>query len=296
MGYLTLSNDFNTINLNANIFLGGDINLNYNNILNVNGLTLDNIYANTGTDVYFNNNVNFNNYGIDNCQAIRVDYIYANLNGTPVFPDGLQVDTIGAYVTGITTFNTGIDMNTNSISNINNINPITIYFPNGSIINETNIGGSNYLQLSNQTVVQSNLIIVGGSSDPILYFNSGKTGSIDYYTDFKFSDNINLNSNTLYNVNAISSISISTGTLHTSSLTVSTINNSAFPLIQFGSGTDNNTITLPKGYGNTNYQILLTQRGASAIIPLYSSNITTSNFYVGGSVGSYQFSWMTMGF
>ena len=124
-----------------------------------------------------------------------------------------------------------------------------------------------------------------------------KTTNIRFFlvnNDFNMGQNNISNANTLTTSN-ISTINISTAYLFTSSLTVSTINNSIFPLIQYGSGTNNNTITLPKHYANTNYQILLTQRGASAIIPLYSSNITTSNFYVGGSAGSYQFSWMTTG-
>ena len=97
----------------------------------------------------------------------------------------------------------------------------------------------------------------------------------------------------------LSTIQISTGTLCTSSITVSSINKVAFPLIQFGIATVNTTVTLSNHYSaSSNYSVFLTYRGGGGggVLPLYTSNVTASNFYVGGSSGSNQCFWQTIGF
>ena len=211
-----------------------------------------------------------------------------------------------------------VDFGNNSLSNVRELDLFNAGYGGGIGITSNPYRSGGYFYISNADFSFANQNIYNGGdytgrsistiniSSSVIYAkelytrNLGNNNpyaveSIIVNNDFNMGQNNISNANTLTTSN-ISTCYLSTACLYTSSLTVSTINNSAFPLIQFGSGTNNNTITLPKHYGNTNYQILLTQRGASAIIPLYSSNITTSNFYVGGSVGSYQFSWMTTGF
>ena len=269
--YIPIASDW--WNFGAN----GNVNLNYNSINNISNISTDFISANSNITITFNN---------------ALDLAYNDINNV----DNFSVNYISAYTAGAVYFDNDVTMNGNNIDNVNNINLNLISFSGGSIINETSIGGYNYLQLSNQTVIQSNLIIANGIENPKLYFNSGKTGYIDYYSDFTLSDNLDLSNNTIYNVNAISTLSISTGTIYTSSLTVSTINNINFPLIQFGIATVDTIVTLSNNYSNSNYSVLLTySSGAYGVIPVYGSNIDTSNFYIGGSIG-YQCSWMTIGF
>ena len=303
-------------NLSGIVSYNNTINMNYNNILNVNGLTLDNIYANTGTDVYFNNNVNFNNYGIDNCQAIRVDYIHANLNGTPVFPDGMQVDTISAYVTGKTTFNTDIDMNDNYIQGVNflNVDYITtnansqidfqgntltsifsLQLSHGSQILETLYGGTNSIFLDNQTVTNGNFVISNGLANPTLTFDSGKQAFIDFYENFRISSNVDMMYNDISNVGNLYATDISANNIN-----VSTINGvvPCNQILQSGVTTAGSTVTLPIAYSGTgSYGIQLTYTGVTdtrGFASLASIINSVSEFTVWGNTGSSVF-WMTIG-
>ena len=233
-------------------------------------------------DIIVQNTIDMSNNSIINLFTTATDYITANSNVTISITSPLDLNYRNIYnVSNLT-----VDYLTNNSNSV--IEVFSDFLIDGalSVVNITN--GIGYVNFGNNNITDVAQIHVD-------FITANYNSAITSLNDLNMNYSNILNANTLTTSN-ISTIHISTSAIYTSSLTVSTINNTAFPLIQFGSGTNNNTITLPKHYANTNYQILLTQRGASAIIPLYSSNITTSNFYVGGSVGSYQFSWMTTGF
>ena len=280
-----ISTDYITANSNTIIGITSPLDLNYRNINNVSNISLDFLSNNSNRAievfsdftidgtlnvVNITNGLGYLDFSDNNLRNIpRIDFNYAGNNG------GIGI-TSNPFRSGSLLYISNADF-TFANQNIYNAGSYT-----GTNISTINISTS---VITTQEIYTKNL----GNNNPYA------VQSIIVNNDFNMGQNNISNANTLTTSN-ISTINISTASLFTSSLTVSTINNYAYPLLQFGSGTNNNTITLPKRYANTNYQILLTQRGSSAIIPLYSSNITTSNFYVGGSAGSYQFSWMTTGY
>ena len=91
-----------------------------------------------------------------------------------------------------------------------------------------------------------------------------------------------------------SAAEIYTSTLFTSSIILS---GTKQPFIQYGSGTitPNLRVTIPKPYANTNYVIQLTySNGTQPTQPIFTSNITTANFYVSGGLSA-NFYWTTIG-
>jgi len=317
----TTHQDYISANCNIGIAFNNYIDLQGNNIYDASLLGVDYLQTYNNGSITFNVPAYFNSNDLSGAKS------FAFLGTNPIYPSGFIGNTNDIIVQN------SIDMSNNSIINlfttatdyITANSNVTISITSPLDLNYRNIYNANNLTVdylsnnSNRAIeVFSDFLIDGALSvvnitNGIGYVNFGNNNITDvaqihvdfitanYNSAITSLNDLNMNYSNILNANTlttsnISTIHISTSAIYTSSLTVSTINNTAFPLIQFGSGTNNNTITLPKHYANTNYQILLTQRGASAIIPLYSSNITTSNFYVGGSVGSYQFSWMTTGF
>lgn len=85
-----------------------------------------------------------------------------------------------------------------------------------------------------------------------------------------------------------------TSTLFTSSVILS---GTKQPFIQYGTATisPNLQITLPKSYVDTNYAIQLTySNGTQPTQPIFTSNVTSSNFYVSGDPTA-KFYWTTLG-
>ena len=312
-----ISTDFITAYSNPYIGFNNDANLLANNIIDVNQISVDYITANSNTIIGITSPLDLNYRNINNVSNISLDFLSNNSNrAIEVFSDFIIDGTLS--VVNITNGLGYLDFSDNNLRNIPRID-FNYAGNNGGIgitSNPFRTGSLLYISNADFTFANQNVYNAGsytGTNISTINISTSVITSQEIYTknlgnnnpyavqsiivnnDFNMGQNNISNANTLTTSN-ISTINISTACLFTSSLTVSTINNSIFPLIQYGSGTNNNTITLPKHYANTNYQILLTQRGSSAIIPLYSSNITTSNFYVGGSAGSYQFSWMTTGY
>jgi len=160
-----------------------DINLFGNSILDVSGITLNNINPNNSNNTIYTPQDTI--LAIDTLSNVR-----DGDRGTIVVESDLTINKV-LHVDSITT-------NSNSVINFNAepINDIqSVSFINGSAIGETTQGGSNWLSLSNQTIVNSNLQIVNGVSNPSLIFNNGRKNiiSVDSNNVFLFNDNISTN-------------------------------------------------------------------------------------------------------
>ena len=171
--------------------------------------------------------------------------------------------------------------NTVDMSNQRIENATSIAFTYGSQITETNYG-ANYLSINNQTLIQCNVVIQNDYGNPTLKFDSGKIAYIDFQSNFHISCNVSMMNNSISNV---------------ANFGVSTINNRAVPIHNWGKATANTTVTLSNFYtGSNTYAITATYTNAitNTFIPPFSCNASTSNFYLGGT-GTQQIYWVAVG-
>ena len=211
----TTHQDYISGNCNVNVAFNTSIDLQGFNIYSVAELGADNLYPYNNGFITFNAPVNMNNYDLSGANNISVNNIIPNNSNYTIYtPQNtvLAIDTLSnvrdadrGTVTVINDFtingNLHVDsITTNSNSAINfNAKPIydiqSVGFVGGSAIGETIQGGSNWLSLSNQTIVNSNLQIVNGVNNPTIILNNGKqnTISVDSNNVFLFNDNISTN-------------------------------------------------------------------------------------------------------
>ena len=213
--------DYIYANSNVLITIENPIDMNYNSISNINTLMLSgngNSYLSNddGGSLHILNDINGVYFDsptyIDNIYTnsnawvtidpeLRVNTINPNGNDYVDFPgNGIRTDFLTAYTNPYVGFNNDINLLANNIIDIN-----YIQLKNNSILTETNYGGSNYLLLSNDTIVLSNLVILDeGLTNPTLTFNNGRQISISQNSNgsnFIFSCNIDMTNNNISNVN-----------------------------------------------------------------------------------------------
>jgi hypothetical protein len=301
-----ISTDFITAYINPYIGFNNDANLLANNIIDVNQISVDYITPNQ------NSQIDFQGTNLSNINYVYMDGIFCSVPnttdlvevrfmsypdfgaGTPPFYFAYSFDSIN--FTPIAADWSAFPANqTIDTGNYDVINIGALQFYNGSSITETLYGGNNYLYLNNQTLVNGNFVILNGSANPTLTFDSGKQAFIDFYENFRISCNVDMMSNDLSNVNNLYAVDISAANIN-----VSTINGQA-PLnqiIQSGITTAGSTVTLPIAYSGTgSYGIQLTYTGVTdtrGYAPLASVINTVSEFSVWGNTGTSVF-WTTIG-
>jgi hypothetical protein len=281
----TTATDYITANSNTIIGITSPLDLNYRNINNVSNISLDFLSNNSNRAievfsdftidgtlnvVNITNGLGYLDFSDNNLRNIpRIDFNYAGNNG------GIGI-TSNPFRSGSLLYISNADF-TFANQNVYNAGSYT-----GTNISTINISTS---VITTQEIYTKNL----GNNNPYA------VQSIIVNNDFNMGQNNISNANTLTTSN-ISTINISTACLFTSSLTVSTINNSIFPLIQYGTSGIGATVNLPKKYSLAGgYSIQLTFKGTGTQALTVQSN-TTSNFYIAGTgMGAGSAYWMTIG-
>jgi hypothetical protein len=281
----TTATDYITANSNTIIGITSPLDLNYRNINNVSNISLDFLSNNSNRAievfsdftidgtlnvVNITNGLGYLDFSDNNLRNIpRIDFNYAGNNG------GIGI-TSNPFRTGSLLYISNADF-TFANQNVYSVGSYT-----GTNISTINISTS---VITSQEIYTKNL----GNNNPYA------VQSIIVNNDFNMGQNNISNANTLTTSN-ISTVNISSACLFTSSLTVSTINNSIFPLIQYGTSGIGATVNLPKKYSSAGgYSIQLTFKGSGTQALTVQSN-TSSNFYIAGTgMGAGSAYWMTIG-
>ncbi len=209
---------------------GSDINGNSGNLVNFNAVkatTLfgDYIQAYSGSGITFNNSVDMGSGNITNVVDVAATEIHL---------------TDAIYTNSIQSLNTGtVEFRTNNVSNINNLYVTTgidtnlvytnyLASSNGTIYLQTgtNLDGSTFQSLSNFAVVQA-----ASGSFNACSVNTLNANSAPY---IMITSDTNMSNNTIYNINGLSSMYLSTNVIKanqisTNSLIVSSVNNKPYP-------------------------------------------------------------------
>ena len=241
-------------------------------------LAVDIIQGNTSNPININDSIIFqgdiSGYsdidGVNTLTTANISTI--NISSSVIYAKSIYTEDLGQpnpYTPTSIRINNSLDIQNNNISNVNILSSASLF---------TSV-------ITTQEIYTKNL----GNNNPYA------VQSIIVNNDFNMGQNNISNANTLTTSN-ISTINISTASLFTSSLTVSTINNSIFPLIQYGASGIGATVNLPKKYSSAGgYSIQLTFKGTGTQALTVQSN-TTSNFYIAGTgSGTGSAYWMTIG-